>query len=255
MSAIVVQPIRFTDDVKAMQAFLELLGLRPRIEAEAGGWVDMVSGGGMAALHSAATSAKGAGPGETHLSFETDDVDTLADRLKTAGVEAVTVYDEAYGRALDCRDPVGDTITVNEQSEDLYGYRRLDDEVEPSALRVSPVRFTDPQGPYCGFLEALGLARRGGSDEHYVTYAAADGEHGLVGLHYVYAEDLPIVEKAGAATVQLTFETTEALTDVARRLAESGFEAPITREEFGAFLTVTDPDDQQVQIHQVPPAP
>lgn len=141
---------------------------------------------------------------------------------------------------------------MNEQSEDLYGYRRLGDEAEPSALRVSPVRFTDPQGPYCGFLEALGLTRRGESNEYYVTYAAADGDHGLVGLHYVYAEELPLVEKPGAATVQLTFQTTEALDDVARRLADSGFDAPITREEFGSFVTVTDPDGQEVQIHEAP---
>ena len=39
MSRIVVRPIRFTDDVNAMQGFLETLGLRPRIAAEAGGWV------------------------------------------------------------------------------------------------------------------------------------------------------------------------------------------------------------------------
>lgn len=252
MSGIVVQPIRFTDDVAAMRDFLTVLGLRARLESDRGGWVDLASGGGRAALHSAATSATGAIHGETHLSFETDDVDALADRLKTAGIEGVTVYDEAYGRALDCRDPVGGTITVNEQSEDLYGYRRLGDEAEPSALRVSPVRFTDPQGPYCGFLEALGLTRRGESNEYYVTYAAADGDHGLVGLHYVYAEELPLVEKPGAATVQLTFQTTEALDDVARRLADSGFDAPITREEFGSFVTVTDPDGQEVQIHEAP---
>ncbi len=30
--ALVVRPIRFTDDVPAMRAFLELIGLRPRVE-------------------------------------------------------------------------------------------------------------------------------------------------------------------------------------------------------------------------------
>lgn len=75
MSGIVVQPIRFTDDVAAMRDFLTVLGLRARLESDRGGWVDLASGGGRAALHSAATSATGAIHGETHLSFETDDVD------------------------------------------------------------------------------------------------------------------------------------------------------------------------------------
>ncbi len=251
MSTIVVRPLRFTDNIDAMQAFLEILGLRPRVEAEAGGWVDMVAGGGMVALHSVVTSTTGAKPGQTSLGFEADELTALAKQLVEGGLDGVAVYDEAYGQVLTCPDPLGDEIHVDGRSGDLYGYR-VHPLVQPSSLRVSPVRFTDPQGPYCDFLEALGLTRRGESNEYYVTYAAADGDHGLVGLHYVYAEELPLVEKPGAATVQLTFQTTEALDDVARRLADSGFEAPITREEFGSFVTVTDPDGQEVQIHEAP---
>ncbi len=36
MSGIVVRPVRFTEQIEAMQAFLETLGLRPRIESEGG---------------------------------------------------------------------------------------------------------------------------------------------------------------------------------------------------------------------------
>ncbi len=50
--------------------------------------------------------------------------------------------------------------------------------------------------------------------------------------------------------MQLTFETAEPLVEVAERLADNGFDAPITREDFGAFVTVTDPDGQEVQIHE-----
>jgi predicted enzyme related to lactoylglutathione lyase len=251
MSAVVVRPVRFTDDVKAMQAFFEALGLRPRIEAEAGGWVDMVAGGGMVALHSAATSASGGKPGQTSLSFEADDLTSLAKRLEAAGVDRVRVYDEAYGQVLTCSDPLGNEIHVDGRSGDLYGYRVHSLGPTPP-LRVSPVLFTDPQGSYCALLEALGLTRRGKSNEYYVTYTAGGGDRGLVGLHYVYADDLPLVAKPGAATAQLNFETAEALDDMARRLAASGFEAPITRQDFGSFLTVTDPDGQQVQIHERP---
>jgi hypothetical protein len=66
-TTVVVRPVRFTDNLEPMQGFLETLGLRPRIMAEAGGWIEMVAGGGMVALHDAATSDHGATSGETRL--------------------------------------------------------------------------------------------------------------------------------------------------------------------------------------------
>lgn len=74
MSNMVVRPLRFTNNVKEMQGFLEAIGLRPRIESLEGNWVDMVAGGGMVALHSAETSVTGAKPGQTSLSFEAADL-------------------------------------------------------------------------------------------------------------------------------------------------------------------------------------
>jgi hypothetical protein len=75
--------------------------------------------------------------------------------------------------------------------------------------------------------------------------------HGYVGLHHIYSDDLPIV--GGAAAVHLTFSTEEPLDDVARRLVDSGHgDASVSRQEFGAMLTVTDPDGQQVQVHEAP---
>ena len=53
--SIVVRPVRFTDDVPAMQAFLELLGLQPRIQFNRPGWVDLAGSAGLVALHEAAT--------------------------------------------------------------------------------------------------------------------------------------------------------------------------------------------------------
>ena len=42
--ALVVRPIRFIDDVPAMRAFLELIGLRPRVESTEGLWLDLLAG-------------------------------------------------------------------------------------------------------------------------------------------------------------------------------------------------------------------
>lgn len=247
MSGIVVCPVRFTEQIKAMQAFLETLGLRPRIESEGGSWVDMVAGGGMVGLHTVETAATGAVQGETGLSFEADDVGELAARLTSAGVEDVVVYDEAYGRVLSCRDPLGDVVLVNERSEDLYGYR-LHGGQPVSDLRVVPVRFTDPRGPFGGWLETLGLSLVGEADDSYVMFAAGEGDHGYVGVHRVYADELPIVARPNA--VQLTFSTSESLDDVASRLVDAGHaDATVLREDFGSLLSVTDPDGQECQVH------
>ena len=254
MGTIVVRPVRFTNDVARMQAFLEHVGLRPRIEARGGGWVDLIADSGMVALHDAATSAIGAKPGQTCLSFEANDLDQLADQLRDAGVPDVTVHDEAYGRVLSCTDPLGDQIWVDGRTDDLYGYRTHPESRPEAGLSVVPVRFTDPQGPYADWLIALGLTRIGESNESYVMFDAGDGKHGYVGLHHVYTQDptdLPIVEGRGSA--HLTFATHEPLDAVAARLVDAGHgDAHVIVEDFGSMLSVTDPDGQEVQVHEAP---
>ena len=251
MTPLVVRPVRFTDSLAEMRHFLEAVGLRARVESDRGTWVDMVAGAGMVALHSAAESATGATAGETRLSFEADDVRALAERLRTCDVADVTVYDEAYGLVMTCTDPLGDPITIDGRSTDLYGYR-LHQASPNSRWRVMPVRFTSPLGPYGDFLEALGLGRRGKPNDYYVIHAGADGT-GQVGLHYVYSHDLPLVP--GPAAVHLTFETDETLESVADRLASHGYaDATITTETFGSLLTVTDPDGRECQVHTPPAA-
>jgi hypothetical protein len=235
-----------------MQGFLEALGLRPRIVAEAGGWVEMVAGGGMVALHDAASSDHGATSGETRLAFEIADVAGLAERLVDAGVEHVTVYDEAYGKVVTCTDPLGDTLSIDGRSDDLYGYRVVQADTPAASMRVVPVRFTDPRGPYGPWLEALGLRRVGGGDDAYAMYAAGAGENGFVGLHQVYSDDLPIVP--GPAAVHLTFATDEPMDDVAARLVAAGFaDAVVVHEDFGSMLRVTDADGRECQVHEAPP--
>jgi hypothetical protein len=255
MNAIVVQPVRFTDRIAQMRAFLELIGLRPWISGDGGGWVDMACGGGRIALHDAALSVTGALPGQTSLSFEADDVTALAKQLTDAGIPAVTVYDEAYGRVLTCQDPTGDTIAVNERMNDFYGYQLHGPTGVPARLRVTPVRFTDPAGPYGGFLTALGLRPAGELNPYYLNFLADSGAQGQVGLHHVVSDTLPVVGGSGSAAVQLNFESAEPLELLAARLTGAGFPAEITTEDFGSFLTVTDPDGQQVQVHTPHPTP
>lgn len=252
MSDLVVRPVRFTDNLKSMRRFLVALGLRPRIESEIGGWVDMVAGAGMVALHSARDSESQAPSGLTTLSFEADDVDVVAKRLEAAGVPEVVVYDEAYGRVLTCRDPMGDAIAIDERSVDLYGYRLHEPAGVRAGWQVMPIRFADPLGPYAGFLEALGLVRRGEPNEHFNAFALGEGDHGLVGLHppsvrQAPADRSPIEDESGF--VALSFETIEDLPLVAGRLSAAGFEGELRTEVFGDVLAARDGDQQTVEVH------
>jgi hypothetical protein len=249
MTEIVVRPVRFTPHVVAMQRFLELIGLRPWIVTDSGGWSDMSCGAGRVALHDAASSAFGHLPGQTTMGFEADDVAALARQLGAAGVPEVTVYDEAYGRVLTCQDPEGATVAVDERATDLYGYQLRAEASPVKSLRVMPIRFTDPAGPYGAFLIALGLRPAGQINPRYVNFVAAEGAQGEVGLHHVFGDDLPIVADGRSPVVQLCFHTGERLDDVAGRLTAAGHAAEIAKEDFGSVLSVTDPDGQQVQVH------
>ncbi|HET7387278.1 MAG TPA: VOC family protein [Nocardioidaceae bacterium] len=245
---IVVCPVRFTDDLAAMRDFLVLLGLAPRVESEVGGWVDLVAGGGMVALHDAASSDVGAPAGMSILSFQVDDADFLARSLRSTGFDDAAVYDENYGRVLTVADPLGEQVLLNERSGDLYGYRVHDPDLCNPGTRVVPVRFTDQTTAYARFLNRLGLA--GDPDPAYAVFTARGGDHGSVGIRRVHRDDLPVVAGPGPS-VQLTVTSTEPLDDVAARLIAAGHEdAEIVNEAFGDVLSVTDPDGQPVQVHQ-----
>jgi hypothetical protein len=242
---LVVRPVRFTDDPAAMRAFLEALGLAARVESENGGWVDLVAEGGMVALHSAADSDTGGVAGETRLSFEADDVDGLAARLRAAGFADVHVYDEAYGRVLAVTDPEGDPLHIDERTGDLYGYRlHAIDRARPGRW-VAPVRFTGDGDRYAAFLRALGLT--GKTNERYSTLRAADGAHGYIGLHP------PMGALAGGCRLSLT--VADDLAVLASSLREAGYaDATLVQEHFGDVLSVTDPDGQTVELHAPPAA-
>lgn len=209
MSRVVIRPLRFTDDVDAMRGFLEALGLRSRIESERGGWVDMVTGDGMVALHEAATSSTGGKAGQTSLSFEADKIDELVEPLEQAGFGDATVFDEAYGRVLSVTAPDGVVIWIDERADDLYGYK-LHTANPDERWSVTPYLTGADEPAWRRFLTALGI-----------TSIVRFG---------------PGAEFA----VRLDLTTTEDLDDVRSRV-------PGTRT--GGALEITDPDGQLVVVH------
>lgn len=146
-----VQAIRFSDDVPAMQRFLETLGLAASVTSDE--WAVMESGSGQVLLHGTANATSGAQSGWTQLTFETDDLDSVAAEF------GVTPVDEAWGRSLFVTHPLGAEVTINETQTDHYGYQQHEAHPDP-AVAVVPVRFTDPQGPYAPFLALSDFAPR-----------------------------------------------------------------------------------------------
>jgi hypothetical protein len=223
----VVRPVRFTADVAAMRDFLGLLGLAPRVESQRGGWVDLVAGAGMVALHDAAGSATGGRPGQTNLSFEGADLDALAARLSDAGWHDATIWDEAYGRVLSVTDPAGERLWVDGYNDDDYGYDVHRPERDGRWL-VMPVRSTSVVPEYVRFLGCFGL-------EPYADRPApvVGGHVGMVRLD------------AGPAAVLLGLATAEPLEEVAERLRVAGHDTAVADSD----LTVIDPDGQVVVVH------
>jgi hypothetical protein len=225
----IVRPLRFTDDIAAMRGFLELLGTAPRVESSRGGWVSMVGGAGMLALHEAATSDTGGTAGETRLSFEGTDLEALADRLAAGGWDDATIWDEAYGRVLSVTDPAGVRVWVDSHDDD-YGYR-VHDPGRDWRWSVMPVRSTAAVEGYVRFLGRFGLpVDAGGSGP------TLGGHVGLVRL------------ESGPESVRLGFATEEPLDDVAARLREAGHDPTVE----GPRLTVVDPDGQPVVVDARP---
>ncbi|MEU4292101.1 VOC family protein [Kribbella sp. NPDC026596] len=213
MNDVLVRPLRFTADVEAMRAFLEALGLRSRIESERGGWVDMLTGRGMVALHDAASSSTGGQPGQTSLTFEADDIDAIKDKLDSAGYPDATIFDEAYGRVLTATGPDGVQIWVDERSEDLYGYT-LHESRPDDRWSVTPYLTGVDETAWLRLLEVLG-------SEASLRFGPADEEY----------------------AVRLDLTTAEDLDEVRRRL--SGLQ--ITQIDEG--LEIVDPDGQLMVVH------
>lgn len=233
----IVRPLRFTDDIDAMRGFLELLGMAPRVESTRGGWLTMVSGAGMLALHEAATSTFGNSAGDTSLSFEGAELEALAGRLIDAGWDDATIWDEAYGRVLSVTDPGGVQLWVDGHEDD-YGFRIHDPERD-DRWSVMPVRSTADVEEYARFLAQFGLPDADGGDAGRFGLPDAGGDGPTLGGH------VGLVRlESGPEGVRPGFATAEPLDDVAARLRRAGHNPTVE----GLRLSIVDPDGQRVVV-------
>jgi hypothetical protein len=211
--SVLIRSLRFTTNVERMREFLELLGLRARVESERGGWVDLVAGHGLVALHDAASSSTGGQPGQTSLSFEAEKIDELKDRLEQLGFVDATVFDEAYGRVLSVTAPDGVVIWVDEHNDDPYGYL-VHDAQPDQRLSVTPYLSGAERPTWKRFLRGLDA-------EQSVRFGPVDEPF----------------------QVRMELTTTEDLDAVQRRLAGH----QLTRTDH--TLEIVDPDGQLLIVH------
>lgn len=245
---------RFTDRQPAMIAFLEALGLRKAVTSEDDSFAIMTAAGGGVAIHSAAHSATQAHQGDTHLVFTTGSAEDAARHLTERG-HRVTVWDESYGRHAALDDGQGNGIWINEDADDLYGYRAHPvDALAP--FSVTAVRFSSDFAADRALFADLGFVPVGAASPYWEALEAAP-ESGVIGLHAPHGpvRDGGSVENPLGLRnplVHLGFETAEPLQDVADRLLSAGYEARVVEQDGGSAVHVTDPDGIALEVHAHP---
>ena len=109
-------PIRYCADMAASTGFYRALGLELGTATRPGSWVELPAAAGVLALH----RTDGPDAGRCELAFEADEpLETVADRLRSAGFAPEPIVDESYGRSLRVLDPDAAWVQVNEHDRSL----------------------------------------------------------------------------------------------------------------------------------------
>lgn len=250
-----VFPLLFTDDPATLIALLEELGMVPLVTGGNGGYADLVAGGGgHVMVHPAASSATGSPAGETQLSTSVADLELAAAHLRAQGLE-VRIWDEAYGRQGSVVGPHGEGVGLNEEQEDLYGYRAHDAGSADARLSVATVRPSSagpPRERDIDFFAACGFAPVEAGDRWWQELRAPGG--GSIGLHGP-APGEAVSRPSGEAgfedvpLVRLGFSTSEDLDALAGRLLAAGYDARRVDAQGVSSVHVTDPDGRHLEVH------
>ncbi|MFP7695814.1 hypothetical protein [Trueperella sp. LYQ143] len=249
-----VCPYYFTTQPQRMTDFLRAIGLSP-VRTSGEEYTVLRGKAGSVAVHGASGADFGH-PGEAHLVLLVDDAQTYAQEMCARGVE-IEVWDEAWGKQAGIIDPSGGGIWINEWCHDLYGYTDQENESpsnESSSVEVMMVRYSVDFSADRKFFEQLGFHSAPGADSWWEQMSASDSS-GWIGLHHGDAGQLVVREEAanpvGGAVplVHLSFQTTQPLAEVARRLTQAGYPAQVVTDTAATKVHVHDPDGHHVEIH------
>ncbi|MFC0674104.1 hypothetical protein [Brachybacterium hainanense] len=249
-----VYPLRFTAHPAAMITFLRTLGLAPQLTAGDGTFGELHAGAGRVMVHSASGSEGGARSGDTDLCLAVPDTMAAAAELREAGL-AVRTWDETYGKQGVVAGPAGESIGLNEDQEDTYGYEGHDPSGADPRLEVVAVLSSDDFARDAAWFARFGFLPAGEGDEHWQALRGP-GRAGTIGLHAPIAGDAGGRRTRGTGSefgsslqVRLGFETSEDLEALARRLADAGYAAHLVEGAPARSVHVTDPDGTVIEVH------
>ena len=231
-----VSAFRYSENPGRVGAFLELIGLSPRISNREGSWLELQAAAGSVSVHSTgAASTADAESGRTDLVLIASDVPAYAAELTDkAGVDDVVVWDEAFGHQAAIT--VGRRrIIVNEIQPDPYGYQVH--HPTPGPVTVVSHCFTKDFAAAQGLFTALGF-RAGSSGAGEPVRFESPEASGVIILHR---------SDAAEDRYALGFEIAEDLNAVVGRLRDAGFNPGPAAH--GRQIAVTDPDGQSVTIN------
>lgn len=244
-------PLRFTADAPALISFLRVLGMARAVTAGEDSFATLLGGAGRVMVHAANGSATGARSGNTDLCLAVTSTDHSADVLRAAGLE-VDVWDESYGRQGIVVGPAGECVALNEEQEDLYGYRGHDASMADPRLTVTAVLSSDDFERDTAWAARVGLVADGPGDDWFRSLRGP-GRAGVLGLHRPTPGDRRTrstgTEFGDALQVRLGFETTEDLGALADRLVAAGYPAELVDEAGVRSVHLTDPDGEHLEIH------
>ncbi|MGO1480268.1 MAG: hypothetical protein ACTHWF_03995 [Brachybacterium sp.] len=257
LPAMTVYPLRYTADAPAMIDFLRTLGMAPAVTSGADAFGDLVAGAGRVMVHAARGAHTGARAGDTDLCLAVEDADRSAAALREAGFE-VDVWDESYGRQGVVAGPAGESVALNEEQVDLYGYRAHDASSADPGLSVTAVLASEDFERDAEWAAPLGFIVDAEDEEGDEWFRAlrGPGRAGVLGLHRPAAQERRTrstgTEFGDALQVRLGFETAEELESLAARLTEAGFPARVIEEGGVRSVHATDPDGEHLEIHPRP---
>lgn len=112
-----MMPIVYTSDVDKLSAFFEMLGGQPRLRKHRAGWIELILGRALIAMHRPAPEFD-LEQVELTLVYS-GKLETLRDQLKD-NVEVSDIRDVEYGRYMMATAPTGFRIQITELDHELY---------------------------------------------------------------------------------------------------------------------------------------
>jgi catechol 2,3-dioxygenase-like lactoylglutathione lyase family enzyme/ketosteroid isomerase-like protein len=143
-----------SDLAAAARFYREVLGLRQDVYSEEGQWAEFSCGDVTLSLHGGGKPPEATASGRIALAVE--DVQAARAELKKKGADGVgELHDYGVCRAVEVRDPDGNTVILHRRADGSFGQNRVSEDKDAAAIlaleRAAQERWA--KGDPSGFLE------------------------------------------------------------------------------------------------------